>query len=764
MKQRFTKAAAAFVILAAFLIPGAQAAFGTTAYETTQSLAKGLTYKNEISYSGGARVETFQLKTQAGGGVTPIVMACDTLYGGMTPAEMAAYAKSQGYNVAGLINADFFTMADKVPVGIVIEDGIYKSSPEGNNAVSFSDDREPAVSQKPAVILTLDNLGGAPDASNEGQSVKLTHFNKTRSAQGGLYLLDASYSTVSTRTSTDGWMVRFKILEGETRIGGQVQLEVTELIEGKEPLSIGSDCMILTADTQSNLYGTFQKFAVGDKVTLDISCEDEAIAGARWASGAGDILVSDSAVTDSAKWNTSIAGRNPRSALGLTASGELIYLVVDGRHTAHSAGASLSELAQELRASGCVWAVNLDGGGSSALSVRMPGNTSASIQNAPSDGSARRCGSYILLVTDAKSDGTAATLHLKNDGAILLAGSTLTLDFAAMDAGYMPVGLPADTKIASGGLGSVSENLYTAGTKSGADTLSLSSKSTGASGTGTVHIITKPSVVTIMSADTDKPLTSAIVRAGESLSLTASAKYLDRSVTADKDAFKYAVSGEIGEITPEGIFTASKDAAGKAGVITVTAGEQTASLPVTVPFEFSDIAEHWAKDFINRLYEKGIVTGTGGTSFEPESLIKRCDFILMLYRAAGEPAPAETDAFTDVPADAYYARAVAWAREKGIAQGMGDGSFSPAGNLTREQAFTFVYRALSALGIQYTDADPELLKSFGDASKIAEYALTPTATLVNMQIVGGSDGLIDPAGNLTRAQMAKILSVSLEKK
>ncbi|MFR3289456.1 MAG: hypothetical protein ACLTSG_03790 [Lachnospiraceae bacterium] len=86
---------------------------------------------------------------------------------------------------------------------MVVEDGVYKSSPEGNSAIGFTNGRAYA-SYKPEVYITLENR-------TSGGSVTTTHLNKTRSDSGVCTCTASISSTVSTRTSSSGWYVRFKV-------------------------------------------------------------------------------------------------------------------------------------------------------------------------------------------------------------------------------------------------------------------------------------------------------------------------------------------------------------------------------------------------------------------------------------------------------------------------------------------------------------------------------------------------------------------------
>ena len=91
-------------------------------------------------------------------------------------------------------------------------------------------------------------------------------------------------------------------------------------------------------------------------------------------------------------------------------------------------------------------------------------------------------------------------------------------------------------------------------------------------------------------------------------------------------------------------------------------------------------AQNWAK-------EKGISDGTN-----PNGTINRAQMVTMLWRAMGQPAAASGASFADVPADSYYAQAVAWAVENGITAGVGNGRFDPNSTCTRGQIATFLYR------------------------------------------------------------------------
>lgn len=732
---------------------------GTDLYVNRSQLTKGLTFVNSIYTNPSyGREESFALELTPDSSVTPIVMACDTIYGGLTLSSCVAYAESQGYNVVAAVNADYFNSV-KVPLGMVVENGVYKSSPAGNPAVAFLPDGKIQVIAQPQVDITLTNHGSDTDAAHNGQTVSLTHFNKTRTATGGMVLYSEAFSTVSTRTVGEGWNVRFKILEGTLTPAGTVELEVTECTEGSDAMSIGAGELILSAHVDSGYRANFEKFSVGDKVTLQTVCNDPVLAGAEQVTGCGDILVANGTVTDSSAWDKDIAGVNPRTVLGIKADGTLLLYVIDGRRANHSGGVSLSMLANELLALGCQWAVNLDGGGSSVMGVRLPGSETCTIVNSPSDGKERSCGSYLLLVTEEAKTGRPATLHLQQDGTLILAGSSMEINAQATDTALYPASLPNDISIKPQ-KGTLENGTYRAPAEAAADELTLRSPTTGASGTGTLHVVSEVSGLSVKD-EQGHSLNAITLEPGETLQLTPQVYQYGRSVVSTRDAFTYSVEGEVGTITETGLFTAGEKY-GQTGSVVIEGGGQKVSVPVKMPLVFTDIKGLWAEPYITALQERGIVSGTSETTFSPDDTIRRGDFMLMLYNAAGKPPVSDAGTFTDVPADAYYAAAVTWAQTQSIAAGMGDGSFDPGGTLTREQAFAFICRALPILGVADAVGEESALEAFTDAAELADYARIPAATLIQLQIVSGANGQLTPKASLTRAQMARILYAALE--
>ena len=723
---------------------------GQAVYTNEWALADGLTYENAVSYnSADERVETFTLTLEPGSSVYPIVMACDTIYGGMTITSMIDYAELMGYDVVGAVNADFGYWDTRIPCGMVVEDGIYKSSPEGNHAIGFLDDGTAVVSSRPEVYITIEN-------ETTGQVFETTHLNKTRS-DDGLYLYSEYFSTVSTRTDESGWYIRLRVRDhGELSLDGEIECEVEEIVTGEDAVEIGPGYLILTASDEAGLENVLSGFMEGDEVTIFTRCTDSALAEADWVSGCGNILALNGELYEPQWWDTSIDDANPRTVIGLMGDGTVVYQVMDGRSDL-SAGSTLDELVADLLSMGCETVVNMDGGGSSALALRMPGQDGYTIVNNPSDGTLRSVCSYILFVTDEDASGEAENLFLTDDGSYILAGSTLPLELVATDNTMRTVRLSGQVR-ATASRGSISSGVYTAPSTAGADVITLSAGS--AYGTSTLHVVEKADSLSVEDAESGEAVTQLLMEQGESIQLDACLQYNMRDVISGNEDATFSLSGDVGAISADGLYVAS-GTPGAEGSITVTAAGLTATIPVKIAVEFTDMKGHWAEDAVKELYEAGIVTGMTQTTFGPDSTMRRCDFVLMLYRAAGEPEVSADSGFTDVAADAYYARAVAWAKAEGITTGTSDTTFSPDATLTRQEGFTFLYRAFDSLGVVYDVGDTALIDSYADGSSVADWAREAAATLISMGIVQGDGSGLNPGGGLTRAQMAKMLASAI---
>ena len=169
------------------------------------------------------------------------------------------------------------------------------------------------------------------------------------------------------------------------------------------------------------------------------------------------------------------------------------------------------------------------------------------------------------------------------------------------------------------------------------------------------------------------------------------------------------------------------------------------------PNPFSDIApSDFCCDAVMWAVAKDITNGIGNYTFAPNQPCTRAQIVTFLWRAAGSPAPKSASNFTDVPADAYYAKAVAWAVENGITGGTGDGKFSPDATCTRAQAVTFLYRASGSPAVSGSAA-------FTDVAADAYYAAAVAWAEKNAITGGIGGGLFGSDQSCTRGQIVTFL-------
>ena len=180
---------------------------------------------------------------------------------------------------------------------------------------------------------------------------------------------------------------------------------------------------------------------------------------------------------------------------------------------------------------------------------------------------------------------------------------------------------------------------------------------------------------------------------------------------------------------------------------------------------FTDLdAKAWYHEGVDYALTNGLMNGVGGGRFEPDGQLTRAQLVTVLYRAAGEPDTGkQVNPFTDVADDTWYTKAVIWAANNGIVNGVAKNTFAPDDSITREQIAAMLYRYAGAEA-----AKEDKLSAFPDAAKVSNWA----KEALNWAVAGGLiNGVADangtanlePQATATRAQIATILMRWLEK-
>ena len=176
-----------------------------------------------------------------------------------------------------------------------------------------------------------------------------------------------------------------------------------------------------------------------------------------------------------------------------------------------------------------------------------------------------------------------------------------------------------------------------------------------------------------------------------------------------------------------------------------TTGEETG-------FKYIDVDGHWCEDLIYKWTEKGVIEGVGGNKFAPDGLLTRAQAAAIFTRWLGLEETADISCFADVKAGDWYYDYVAKCYAAGIVKGKAVDQFAPNDYITRVEMFAMLCRALNIEG------QTSMSKVFTDADQIPAWAYEYTAALVNNGYVSGlTETTLAPLGNVTRAQMVKLM-------
>ena len=353
-----------------------------------------------------------------------------------------------------------------------------------------------------------------------------------------------------------------------------------------------------------------------------------------------------------------------------------------------------------------------------------------------------------LTITGGSFTGNIA--HVKADyGFIKISGGTYSVNPTAYVADTHIVRKDGDaqfTVVAKSNLtsgvyltdpsGALASNYYVSSTANGVWTVSYSAPySGGSSSYDPTYSVSTPSKtengsVTVSPKSASKGDTVTVTVKPDSgyvlETLTVTDKNGDELKLTDKGNGKYSFVMPDGKVSVEAEFVK-------------TAATSFADVPANA--YFAD-AVKWAVD-------KDVTNGLSDTMFGPYESCTRTQIVTFLWRAAGSPEPKTASSFTDVPVSAYYAKAVAWAIENGITNGMTETTFAPDATCTRGQIVTFLYRALKGTASGSTN--------FTDVKSDTFYADAINWAVANNVTNGTSNTTFSPNADCTRAEIVTFL-------
>lgn len=524
-------------------------------------IGSGTTYVNTyaINVAGTQRANAIEYVPSAD--VSPIAVRSGTQFYGnkKTLSQAAAELESQGYDIIGGINADFFSTENGIPTGVVVDNGRIIACNTWQNAVGFREDGSALIGQ-PVTSITVSGASG---------KVGVYGYNKTRTSVG-LYLLDSYYYN-QTRFSTPGQSI---ILEyenkNELKIGQPAKFKVVGTNSGSESFPIGPNQMILTR--RQDCKAPWIDYPIGEEITITFNSMTAGWDTVKYAVGGKTLVTNGQATPTSIDRGTANCAR---TAVGTKADGTVVLFEVDGE-SSYSRGLTADALAEEMIARGCITAVCLDGGGSSMMSIQQPGQTQTKLISRPSGGSERKVSNFIFLVNHKQSDGIPTYLYMVPDTRYVLPGVSLPFSVTAVDDASVQTTLSDSiTYTVAGGAGSVSDDQFHAGNVTGPVTISAQA----GTATGNLHLMVIGAITNAVFTANGKELSSVSVRADESIDLNASVSYNGFPVASADHVLNWSVTGDIGTIDQNGVFTGTKKGS---GTITLSYGTYSKSLPVSV--------------------------------------------------------------------------------------------------------------------------------------------------------------------------------------
>lgn len=450
------------------------------------------------------------------------------------------------------------------------------------------------------------------------------------------YAEDGGYKNISGKY--------YLIHDAEPKLGQTLDSVVTEVRINPEnggTHTIPNGALVLASDNTA--YGhMLAKFKVGDSVSFEFT-GNEKFYNVKQAIGCGCIIVKDGNYlenTDVYHYKTA----NPRSAVGVTADGRIILFAVDGRQSGVSTGMRLKELAEEMMKAGCIYAANLDGGGSTAMKAYLAFDSKPYTVNKPSDSSERRVANAIVVTNNAKPTGKAAYSYFNKGAQYVLSDSAAPLGYTYYtDENHYYVD-PKNVTMSefsydAGNNGIVRDGYYYPDGFVGRAVIY--------SNNGDNFRNEATAIVSVDRVDSIYVTAGGVkeIYVGETVDFDAGAKRNSFDVYCDDESFTWSVSPEYGYIFENGLFFATAPG----DEIEITASYKgtsgTYKLKVKEP-PFADISGHWSATEVCKLYDAGIVVGEmteNGRMFFPNRAYSRNEFCIMLSRIMGlTKAPEET--------------------------------------------------------------------------------------------------------------------------
>ena len=551
------------------------AGLGTVKYSYSRTILKDMTYTYTESNNGSpqrAYVLEYNPKTT---GVDAKAVFGEEYFGGDQISHNISLAQSKGYTVIAGVNASPFDTSNGVTVGTTIADGrlvVTTSGPLSTNYDNF------ALCADGSAYIGHPNFD-LKFSVNNGSDISIKYLNRQKKqASNDIYLISADFAK-ETKTLAASCEAVLTITKGDLIVNSTIEASVDSVKENTTRTSFSSGKLVLVGPSKEAL----GNIKAGDKVTIKIQDNDSAFDWSKVTqtiSGFYQILgVNSYSGKDTKKELSSRSDRNdrhPRTTLGYKANGEVVIYVADGRQPSVAVGMTDLECAEYMESLGCVAAIRMDGGGSTNLSIRLPGDTKVTTVNNPSDGEERHDADAFLFVLKDNYNTTVndtLLLHAYPNDLKILQNTVSDITVKATDENYNPKQTPSYTMEVENGCGEITEdNKFKAREGSGNGKVVIKSGNAQTS----VNVSVTNQVDELYASVNNLALSPS-----EKVKLGVKAYFESDLLICSNEAFTWKCDAEIGTIDKKGNFTATSEA-GKNGYITVSYGKVSAKVVVTI--------------------------------------------------------------------------------------------------------------------------------------------------------------------------------------
>ncbi|MCH1625091.1 phosphodiester glycosidase family protein [Ferdinandcohnia quinoae] len=490
-----------------------------------------------------------------------------------TTSKQAIRDSKEGHQVVGAINGSFFDMSSKFPMYLLsynnqlVNAGVISSGFDQyvNKPVAFG-----VTADGKALIDSYDlNLS----LVHNGVTSKITSMNKIRNYDD-LILYTPEYGK-NTNSNKFGMEVVITNASKNKNLafGDVVTGTVSEVKPYGEAAAIPEDGLVLSAHGTS--IDILKGMQTGDQVSISLDI-DAKWKNSKFMVASGPVLVSNGQVKLGIDPNSSRAKeRAPRTAVAVDKTlTKVFFVTVDGRQEGYSKGMNLKEFAEYLVKMGAYQALNLDGGGSTAMVGRKYGNQQATLLNKPSDGRERAVSTTLQAISTAPiGEPKTISAQFAQKGKIAIGASVDVNVKYILDQYYNTLTVDSSKLAysASSTIGNMNGKTFTA---SKAGTGNIVVKSGNATASLPITVVDKISKLSV---------SPATINIAKSASQQLSVKGYDASgdeVIINASSLKWNVPSSLGTITKDGKFQASSK--NGSGTITATYGNLSVKIPVQI--------------------------------------------------------------------------------------------------------------------------------------------------------------------------------------